>query len=493
MKTKISRMVGQLTISFLILSMLVVISIGTVQASPSISIIPASTADLNKGDTFSVDVNVDPTGTSINGVEINLKFDPAVVQLDSVVIKSFLGSNPLEFVNEIDNTNGTLELAHTVKGGNPAVTAPGTYATLNFKVKGDAPAGTSTLDMTKAKLSNAAGNIPGVTPNDGTITVKSNGGGPSISIIPSSTTANRSDPFSVDVNVDPAGKSVNGVEINLKFDPAVVQLDSVAIKSFLGSNPLEFDNEIDNTNGTLKLAHTIKGGNPEVTAPGTYATLNFKVKSNAPVGTSTLDLTKAKLSNASGNIPGVTPNDGTITVNPGSTSSPTADGTMVWKFISVPYQLDNSTVAHVLNGIQYDGLFGFDPVNKVYIGGVTNFEPLKGYLIHANVSQDITNLAPKTGQPQVPPSIDIKRGWNLIGTSETTERDAESILGAIDPDYYSIWNFNVSTQSYDNVGENGKTGTIDSDRVGTDIFMMQPKVSYWVWANQDTSLPAYSP
>ena len=164
-----------------------------------------------------------------------------------------------------------------------------------------------------------------------------------------------------------------------------------------------------------------------------------------------------------------------------------------WKFISIPYQLNNSTVAYVLNGIQYDGLFGFDPVNKLYIGGVTNFEPLKGYLIHMDTSQDITKLTRLNGQPQVPPSLDVKTGWNLIGTTDTTPIDAETMLGAIDPDYYSIWNFNVSTQSYDNVGINGKSDNIDATHEGTDVFMMQPKVSYWVWATHDTSLPAYSP
>jgi uncharacterized protein (TIGR03118 family) len=176
-----------------------------------------------------------------------------------------------------------------------------------------------------------------------------------------------------------------------------------------------------------------------------------------------------------------------------STSYTATGQNQQWAFISVPYQLENSTVAYVLNGIQYDGLFGFDPVNKVYFGGVTNFEPMKGYLIHMNASQDITNLVRKNGQPNIPPFINLITGWNLVGTSDTTARNAETMLGAIDSSYYSIWNFNVATQSYDIVGLNGEIGFLDATHRGTGLFMMQPKASYWVWATQNASLPAYSP
>jgi hypothetical protein len=188
----------------------------------------------------------------------------------------------------------------------------------------------------------------------------------------------------------------------------------------------------------------------------------------------------------------VTAMNGTVAGSANVTVSPPS-GTMSWEFISVPYQLNDSKVAYVLNGIQYDAFFGFDTINKIYVGGVTNFEPLKGYLIHMNTSQDITNLVRTTGQPQVPPSIDVKKGWNLIGTSGTDPKDAETMLGAIDPSYYSIWNFDVSTQRYDKIGINGMSGPESATHISTVNFMMQPKVSYWVWATQETSLPAYSP
>jgi len=504
MKTKISRMVGHLTIPFLIFCVLATISIGVVQAA-SVSIEPA-TNSVNQSDTFSVNIVVDPAGQAVSGVQIKMNFDESVVNLNSAVIGPFLGGSPTQFAKNIDNANGMLELAYTIEGGDSAKSAKGTFATLTFMVKNNAPTGTTNLDLTTAKLSDASADpIAGVTMNDGTITVSSapsNGGGgggggitsPTVQIEPSSMSVNRTDTLSVNVVVYPAGQAVSGVQIKMNFDESVVNINSAVPGTFLGSSPVQFANNIDNANGTLELAYTIAGGDSAKSANGTFATLTFMVKSDAPIGTSNLDLTMAKLADASADpIAGVTMNDGLLNVGNGTTPPPPPSGTKSWKFISVPYQLNNSTVAYVLNGIQYDGLAGFDPVNKVYVGGVTNFEPLKGYLIHMDISQDITNLVRISGQPQIPPALDVKKGWNLIGTTNPSAKDSETILGAIDQSYYSIWNFNVLTQSYDIIGVNGKSGNIDATHVGTDAFMMQPKVSYWVWATQDTSLPAYSP
>ncbi len=143
-----------------------------------------------------------------------------------------------------------------------------------------------------------------------------------VSVVPSTQNVAPSSTFNVDVAIDPAGNLVKGVEINLKFDPAVVQIDSVIIGNFLGSSPQEFLNLVDNTSGTVHLAYTVNPTYPAVSSPGTYATLNFKVKSNAPNGASPLHLTAAKLANDTGaDIPGVAANDGTVTVNPVTSGS----------------------------------------------------------------------------------------------------------------------------------------------------------------------------
>jgi len=130
----------------LILSIIALADVGMASASPTISIVPASITGLNQGDTFSVDVTVDPEGQPVRVVEISLKFDPAVVQVDgsnsiscNIGIRKrssepgdFWGYNrPLELLNVINNTNGTLHLAHVVgRSRTPEITTSGTYAIL---------------------------------------------------------------------------------------------------------------------------------------------------------------------------------------------------------------------------------------------------------------------------------------------------------------------------------------------------------------------------
>ena len=290
--------------------------------------------------------------------------------------------------------------------------------------------------------------------------------------------------FTFTVNIDSGSANVQFAHVELNYDATQLAANSVTAGNLLGADALtEPGSGISSGRIKYGIARTSSAAAP---VNGTFITVQFTAMNSAS-GIYSLDLDNVSLMDTTTTtIANTTVNDGQVNVS----GTPAFN----WKFISVPYQLNNSTVAYVLNGIQYDGLFGFDPVTKTYVGGVTNFEPLKGYLIHMDTSQDITNLVRKSGeQPQVPSSLDVKKGWNLIGTTDTTARNAETMLGAIDTDYYSIWNFNVSTQSYDKAGINGKSGNIDETHVGTDVFMMQPKISYWVWATQNTSLPAYSP
>ncbi len=493
MKNKISRMARTLTIPFLIFFVLATLSIGVVQAA-SVSIDPLS-KNVNGSDTFSVNIVVNPAGQAVMGTQIKLNFDKTVLNLNSAVPGTFLGSSPVQFAKNIDNTNGIVELSYTVAGGDTAKTASGTFATLTFTVKSGAPTGTSSLDLTMAKLTNAAADlITGVIMNDGTITVSpapgsgsSGGGNPTVQIEPSSISANPAGTFSVNVGVYPAGNAVMGTQIKLNFNKSVLNLNSAVPGTFLGSSPVQFAKNIDNANGTLELGYTVAGGGSAKTANGTFATLTFTVKSDATNGTSSLDLTMAKLTNATADlITGVIMNDGTITVISGSVIPP-VDGS-VWKFITVPFELENSSVDYVLNGVNYTMIYAWDPVGKKPVTPVTNLKPLNGYVIRMNdTSQQITNIVRKSG-PYTPSSLNVFKGWNLIGTSGTNPMSASMNLQPIGGSYYGILNWNVPAQKYDVIGIN--SNTIPPGTVGTDVFIMQPNVSYWVWATADTSMPS---
>ena len=310
------ELVRKLAIPFFILFAVCVVSTGmaAAAATPSVSIDPATTS-VNQSESFTVNISINPEGIGVSGVDIKyLTFNPAIVQCDRSDIGDFLGASPVTVKNVIDNTEGTIWYAVASTTGEHK--AKGTFATVTFTVKSDAPNGTYALDFTAVELGNASGPITPIQVNNGTFTVGTQPEPvkPTVSIEPASTSGlGPGDSFGVNVAIDPKGIGVSGVDIKyLTFNPAIVQCDRSDIGDFLGASPVIVKNIIDNTEGTIWYAVASTTG--EHTSPGTFATVNFTVKSDAPDDTYALDFTTVELGNASGPITPIKVNNGTFTV-----------------------------------------------------------------------------------------------------------------------------------------------------------------------------------
>jgi hypothetical protein len=179
--------------------------------------------------------------------------------------------------------------------------------------------------------------------------------------------------------------------------------------------------------------------------------------------------------------PGIEPIifDGTIELEPG------------WNFISVPYKLENPEASSVLNGIEFDVGYTYDPVTGwSQITATTEFKPLMGYWIHVSTPQTIpsTNLV-RAELGAVPPStMDLRAGWNAIGFTNTESMSAENALKSIDKSYTNIISWDPVNQEYEMAGINDVTGVIASNVVGTDLFPMVPCEGYWVFLTQDSTI-----
>jgi hypothetical protein len=503
MNTKIERRKKNRPIMVYSLSLfLFLIIAGTGSAATIVSVSPPI-QDAAPGANFNVDVKINSESANLQFAHIELNYDTTNLTANSVTAGTLLGADALtEPGSGISPGKIKYGLARTSSAAAPV---NGTFITVQFTVKSSA-SGMPKLDLDNVNLMDTIStNIANPIINDGevnvlgtpvtptptptttptpTITPTPPGtGGATVFVSPPTQVVSPGEDFNVDVKINSGSANLQFAHVELNFNETKLTANSVTPGTLLGGDALtEPGSEISPGKIKYGFARTTSAAAP---VNGTFITVQFTAKSSAS-GIYILDLANVDLMNStSTNITNPQVTDGEVNVS----------GTPVlkWKFISVPYQLNNSSVNYVLEGIRYDGLSGYDPVNKTYVGGVTNFEPLKGYLIHMDISQDITNIERKSGQPSVPPSLDVKKGWNLIGTSGADSKDAETMLGAIDPDYYSIWNFNVSTQGYDKIGINGMVGPDTATHVSTVNFTMQPKLGYWVWATQETSLPAYSP
>ena len=110
--------------------------------------------EAHPGDEISIEIKVKPSGWGVSGCEVNLDFDPDIMEALAVEPGTFLGDTPLVGMNRIDNQSGWLALALARVGVTSVPSPTGVLATANFKVLDSAKSGSYKLDLTKVGLAN---------------------------------------------------------------------------------------------------------------------------------------------------------------------------------------------------------------------------------------------------------------------------------------------------------------------------------------------------
>jgi len=117
----------------------------------------------------------------------------------------------------------------------------------------------------------------------------------SISIVPSSTIVWPDDIVTVDIVVEAGDQPVDGVEAHIDFDPAyltVVDADGNPTDSIISGTtlPIELQNSVNNSQGTIDYAAGILSGEPP-TGAFTLATIRFKAMARTGNTAVTFNLT----------------------------------------------------------------------------------------------------------------------------------------------------------------------------------------------------------
>jgi hypothetical protein len=145
---------------------------------PRISVSPAR-QNVSIGDSFTINVTVDPAGAEIYGAQFTLYFNTTIVNATAQTQGTFLaqdGASTIVMINEGNSTIGTIEYGETRWGVEDGVTGPGTLASISFKAVGP---GTSELTLSQVVLSDPNSTSVATASSNGTVTVE----GPSPFII----------------------------------------------------------------------------------------------------------------------------------------------------------------------------------------------------------------------------------------------------------------------------------------------------------------------
>ena len=221
MRGHIGGVGATLVVSALVFSMILCTTTLPALASPSpvVSVSPASQT-VGPGDSFSIDIIVDPDGEWLSAGQLYFAFDASAMQVDSVTAGDLFGANYNVVGPFIDNVAGTVEYTIARQGLTTEPTPTGTFATIAMTMDGDAPQGASyTLDITDMGLSdeNFAA-IPGIVINDGSVSVE-----------------DVSQPTYSDIEVSPVGPTTYAQGQTYTFNISVQ--DNVAVDTVL----FEFD------------------------------------------------------------------------------------------------------------------------------------------------------------------------------------------------------------------------------------------------------------
>ena len=131
-------------------------------AAPIVSVEPGS-IEVTEGETFTVNIMVDPAGSEILGAEYKLYFDNTLVSATEQTPGNFLGG--VNMPNDINNTIGRIMYGEFKISG-VAATAPGILATITFNAT---EPGVCDLTLEDVILSDPdADEIPGVVIRSGT-------------------------------------------------------------------------------------------------------------------------------------------------------------------------------------------------------------------------------------------------------------------------------------------------------------------------------------
>lgn len=190
---------------------IIIIQMCLAMPESTISIEP-SNPKVSPGDTFTVNITINPDGVGIGGAQYDLYFDNNLLNATSQTQGTFLsqdGASTMEVTNTINNTLGKIDYGESRKGDPDVIggiTTPGVLATITFKA---IKPGTSTLNLSNVILSNpVGGQIPDVSVINGTCDIGTTTSTPPSTPTPSPTpTSGSGDSDNGDASVTPTPTS----------------------------------------------------------------------------------------------------------------------------------------------------------------------------------------------------------------------------------------------------------------------------------------------
>ncbi len=140
---------------------ILVLAVGLIisQALAADVVVISSSKTVAQGQTFNLNVSIDPKGAAIAGAQLDIKFNKSIININGITEGNLFKQNGAKtFFNSgtINNSGGTVENIFAAILGPFNVSSPGVFITINATAIGSS--GTSLLDLSNVKISDTNGN-----------------------------------------------------------------------------------------------------------------------------------------------------------------------------------------------------------------------------------------------------------------------------------------------------------------------------------------------
>lgn len=237
---------------------------GVLAANPTITLSPASST-VYQGQTFSVNVELAADSNNHSGTTFTVAFDKTLLRLDSISQGLYFN----EISNTVDNVAGTGTATYNFFGGSQSTS--GTVATLQFTAL---TTGTGSITFTGTNEVLDSSNTAFVSSvfTGSTYTVNAPLTDSILTLSSDYTDWSQGDTQTVTIALDTQGNEVAGVDIDLTFDPAVLQITNT---NWAGLFPNQQGTTFNNSTGTFSVSGVVNEGTP-YNGQGTIITITFQ-------------------------------------------------------------------------------------------------------------------------------------------------------------------------------------------------------------------------
>ncbi len=139
------------------------------------ALISPETIEVRAGETFTLDIVIQPQGRKISAGEVVISFQPEIFQVLDVQAGNLMGSEPVTAGRVLDNEEGIVSLAVARVGPIPVTEAPlyeGVLATIQWQVAEDVPPIPVFIALDFIGLADENFNeIPNISLGSGTVTI----------------------------------------------------------------------------------------------------------------------------------------------------------------------------------------------------------------------------------------------------------------------------------------------------------------------------------